>query len=93
MAGNRRRWYKNYMPRVVLRRSDESAASTAEAVAVVTAHQGSVIDSSDKTMLIDVARKGAVASIRGELPGWIVSEQSSAKIPVPDTRLKLRAGD
>ena len=91
MAGDRRRWYKKYMPRVVLRRFDASAASTAEALTVVTAHQGSVIDRSDKTMLIDVARKAAVASIRGKLPGWIVSEQGSAKIPVPDTRLKLRS--
>ena len=81
------------MPRVVLRRSDESAASTAEAATVVVAHEGSVIDKSDKTMLIDVARQAAVASIRGQLPGWIVSEQGSSKIPVPDTRLKIRSGD
>ena len=81
------------MPRLVLRRSDESAASTAEAATVVAAHQGSVIDKSDKTMLIDVAREAAVASIRGQLPGWIVSEQGSTKIPVPDTRLRIRSGD
>ena len=80
------------MPRVVLRRSDESAASTAEAVMVVAAHKGRVIDRSDKVMLIDVAREAAVALIRGKLPGWIVSEQGATKISVPDTRLKVRSG-
>ncbi len=79
------------MPRVVLRRSDESAASTAEAATIVAAHNGNVVSTSDRTMLADVALKASVAALRGKLPGWIVSEQSSAKIPVPDTRLKIRS--
>lgn len=80
------------MPRIVLRRSDDSAASIAEAAAIVVAHQGHVLDRSDKTLLVDLAHPDAAASLRSKLHGWTVSEQPGAKIPVPDTRLKVRPG-
>lgn len=79
------------MTRVILRRSQDSAVSTSEAAAIIAAHHGSVVNAGEQTMLVDMALKTSVDTIRGKLPGWIVSEQRTAKIPIPDTRFKLRS--
>ena len=79
------------MPRFILRRSDSASASPAEAAVVVSEHSGVVVNQSDDAMLVDVNPGGGVAAIKGKLPGWIVAPQAAAKIPVPDTRLKIRS--
>ena len=77
------------MPRLILRRSGSAAAAPADAAAVVAEHFGDVLDQTEDTMLANVEPAG-VAAIKAKLPGWIVSEQATSKIPVPDARLKIR---
>ena len=78
------------MPRLILRRSGSAAASPADAAAVVAEHFGNILDRTDDTMLADVDQPAGVEAIKAKLPGWIVSEQATSKIPVPDARLKIR---
>jgi len=78
------------MPRLILRRSGSAAASPADAAAVVAEHFGDVLDQTEDTMLANVEQLAGVAAIKAKLPGWIVSEQATSKIPVPDARLKIR---
>lgn len=75
---------------VLLRRCDASAISVAKIEAAVTRVSGSVIDRSDRTFLVDVARPDGMEALGNKPHGWIASEQRS-KIPVPDTRLKVRS--
>jgi anti-sigma factor ChrR (cupin superfamily) len=76
------------MARVVLRRSNESAATADDARRIVASHAGNVINQSGTTMLVELAGH-AIPEVRGKLPGWIVAEQGP-QIPVPDARLKVR---
>lgn len=76
------------MLRLVLRRSDESAASPDEAVAAVASQRGDVLDNSGRTLLVSVANSGVAIALRDALPGWVISEQVQ-RIQVPDTRLKV----
>jgi len=79
------------MVRLVLRRSEESAASPLEAAAAVVSLRGSVVHNSGQTLLVTVADAETVGSLRQALPGWVVSEQVQ-RVQVPDTRLKLGSG-
>lgn len=78
------------MVRLILRRSEETAASPAEAAAAVASQRGDVLDNSGRTMLVSVASSDVAASLRDALPGWVISEQVQ-RIQVPDTRLKIGA--
>jgi len=80
------------VPRLVLRRSESAAASLADAAAVVAEHSGNVLNQTENTMLVDVGQPGGVQAIKDKLPGWIVAEQETSRIPVPDARLKIRSG-
>jgi hypothetical protein len=75
---------------VILRRSQETAVPEDQVQRIVSTYHGSVIDHGDRTMLVDVEDDSAVENLRSELHGWVVSPQRS-KVPVPDTRLKVRS--
>lgn len=76
------------MVRLVLRRSEESAASPAEVAAAVASQRDDILDNSGRTMLVSVASSDAITALRNALPGWVISEQVQ-RIQVPDTRLKV----
>jgi len=78
------------MTRVVLRRAEDQAASPDEASRLVIACHGSIVDQSGRTMLVEVEDDAAVEQLRDQLRGWVISPQGP-KIPVPDTRLKVRS--
>ena len=78
------------MVQVTLRRKAEATVSCEEAVALVRSLTGGrVLDQSGSTVLVEVADE-ALADLQQKLPGWIVAPQGE-KIPVPDTRLKIRS--
>jgi hypothetical protein len=77
------------MSRLLLRKTSCSAVSCDDAEALVrAAENGRVLHRDGDNMLVEL-EDTSIGPLRDELQGWIVSEQGP-RIPVPDTRLKLR---
>lgn len=75
------------MTRVILVPGSTAESSITEAIGIVTSMRGTVVARDSNSMLAEI--DGEVSALAVRLRGWIVSIQSS-KIPVPDTRLKVR---
>ena len=77
------------MGQVLLRKTTSATLSVDEAAAFVRALKNArVLGQSGDNMLAEVDAPGLAALHQG-LSGWIVSPQDE-KIPVPDTRKKIR---
>jgi hypothetical protein len=78
------------MATLILRRAAADAASPDEATGLVASLSASVVHRSERTLLVEVTDEAQVGALRQGLPGWVVSLQGP-RIPIPDTRLKLRS--
>ena len=78
------------MLKVIVRRPGLDGPSPEEAADVVESLKATILHRGTKNMLVQVADMAAVEGLRRGLPGWLVSLQGP-KIPIPDTRLKVRS--
>jgi hypothetical protein len=77
------------MTRAILVPGPAAVVSLAEAIEAVQSMGGTVVAHDSSRMLVDIDVD--VSVLRERLLGWTVSVQGG-KIPVPDTRLKVRRG-
>jgi len=81
------------MARLLLRKTASAAVSPEHAEQLVCATGcGQVLHRDGNNLLVDLsdADGAALAVLRTQLDGWIVSEQGP-RIAVPDTRVKLKS--
>ena len=78
------------MIRVVLRRSVNAPLSVDAAACMVRDELGGAVLSQDDRNLLAEVPPAQVPGLQHRLEGWTVAPQTGERIPVPDTRLKVR---